>query len=1364
MIHRVIATGIAFSLMLSLGFGDTASLDGEWEVCRTETGDAPAAGAEWEKVRVPSFLGYERGKPFVWYRRSFTVPAGWAGRHVFLKFQAVKFVTEVHVNGAKVGGHTGGWEPFELDITKVCRIGRPNGLLVRAQDVTGVIAQPMGKRELARGERFIAEARDSIMTPIGSQFSNFGIWEPVSLIARRDVYVEHVFVRTSVRTRQIEAEITLRNLSARPRRVHLAASVKEGIKVGEADVDVTAGRSAKLTLARAWPNPRLWGPEDPHLYVLSVQLAEGEAILDTSTTRFGFREFWTDGIYHVLNGTRINFLATAGHPRGQPGNGLSKASAIDFYRRIREAGCVAMRLHANVWPKAWFEAADEAGMPLIMESALFCYCRSYALTKPQFWHNYHDHLRAIVRDHCNHPSIVMISLENEILHCGGEQYAEDCEHRLAEAGRLVKSLDPTRPIMYDADGDPEGVADVVNLHYPLNFSKHNLWPDACYWLEKGMKVSGWPRTFWTWDRKKPLYFGEFLHIQHYREPDPFTILLGDDAYTGYADAMARCKAMAWDMQLQAYRACDLSGMCPWTLTETGDFPSDTNLRYLAVKHAYQKNAAFIRQYDTRFYERETIPRTVYLYNDTLHPARLTLQWELKRGDAVVGSGTRKLDAQPAQKHTLTLGLKMPAAARRTPLTLTLTVLNGGRKAFQEAKTCWVFPRTKVRAPKGVRIALFEGASKVVSQALEPTGADLVHVADLARLPKARILVIGPHALDGLKPQGEALVVGGDSGVRQAIASFVRDGGSVVVLEQDSYAGGLVPATLLDHGCTIAFQRSRDGRLFAGTRGDDFRFWRGDHVVARKTIAKPLQGRFRALVDAGGAGGLVYLPLCEILSGRGRTILSQLAIGEKLGKEPLAQVMLENILAYAARPVPPTVKLAVVHDKLPMTDMLNEIDAVFTDISGKLGGTDLRGFGVLLAEADCAEVAGSQAKLKQFVAGGGTVVLHGGTKAGIARLQGIFPEKLVAQRTSAVPVTIAEWDPAIDGLTNQELHWYGDRKDMSWRVRTPLSTAVCSHMVGAGEPDPKACKSVEAEAMAVAWGSPTRYDDHVGMHATAAVRTTIDFPRTGVYAFIIRGRGTPLAGVYPQVAVRIDDRGRGGVTIDTEKWGTAFCTARVEKGRHEITLAFVNDAWDPARGEDRNVWLDKLTYGPLPALKSKRLLNPPALVRVPMGKGFTLLDQIAWSGEAADGEKAGRYLSNLLTNLGCDFGSRTASVRIPADKLLPEEGVKLYRQLGGVLYLGTNGTVFATVRFARAGRYQFAIKASGTEAGGEFPNIALSIDGKQIGDVTLRRSNWQTLRLEADVPAGQHKVSLSFTNDFYDPPADRNLRIGHLEIR
>ncbi len=1359
---------ILFAPVSWAAFG--ASLDGTWEACFQGTDSLPGPDVEWKPIRVPSLVERVQRKPFLWYRRSFETPAMAAGERLVLRIGASRFVTIVLVNGTEVGGHRGGWEPFEVEITGACKPDAPNLLLVRVQDVTGVIDQDMSGGP-QRGVRYIDLAEDSVMAPVGSRYSYVGIWQPVTLFTRGDVFLDDVFVKASVRQSAIQVDYTLKNLAAEPKTVTLASHVADtDVRLGERRVTVPAESSSTVTLEAAWEKPRLWGPEDPHLYHLLTTLTEEGGARHERRDRFGFREFWTENDKLILNGTPINFLATAGHPRGELGGELSKEAAIDFYGRIRQAGCVAMRLHANVWPKDWYEAADEVGMPLVMESALFCYARAYALSKDEFWDNYHDHLRAILKDHRNHPSIVMISLENEILHCGGSRVPET-EHRLAEAGRLVKRLDPTRPILYDGDADPEGAADVVNLHYALDFNGRNLWPDAGYWLETGMEVSGWPRAFFQWDRTKPLYFGEFLHIQHYREPDPFTVLLGDAAYLGYSQAMAQTKALAWEMQIEAYRACGVSGMCPWTLTETGDFPSDENPRYLAVKRAYEKNAALVREYDTRFFSGEKVTRTVHLYNDTLHPASLTLDWRLLGGGAVADSGREQLDLPPAGRQEVKIIPTMPEVDAPTPVSLSLAVLRGDKRVYGSEKRYWVFPRRLLQqffhVPDGVRIAVYEGQDTTVSCALADAHAPLVRVKDLTKLPEAEILLIGPHALDGVKPAEGLPVVGGQAGPRQAIAAFVHRGGSVVVLEQDTYEHGLLPASLVDRGATIAFQRTAFGPfppMPTGAWETPFRFWRGDHVVARKTIRKPVDGRFRVLVDSGGPDGLVYAAVLELLEGGGRYLLSQLAIGEKLASEPAAQLALSCLLRHAASPPEGPVRLAVVEESLPLASRLRDLDAAFTDVSGRLHQTELAGFGVLLADAGSSEVVESRAEIRRFVEAGGRVILHGATPQGIARLQGLFPEPIFAQRTGVVPVAIAGPDPVIDGLTHQDLYWYGDRQGLSWRERTPLSTAVADYAITAGEPDPASSVVVEAESMEVEFGEPRVDEEGVYMWRTASLRKKLTFPQAGRCTFLVRARGTPCAGVYPRVELSLDGRHCGSVTTEGDAWDTYQVTAPVPQGEHTLGLAFVNDAHDPATGEDRNVHLDRVVYGPTPPLTSKRLLEPALLVKMPIGKGFLLLDQIRWAEDDSNPEKASRYISNLLTNLGCPFGDCSSGVTIAAATMEPQRDFRFSRGDDGAAYLGSNGTIVRRVRFAASGEYELVVRASGTEAAGELPNVQVGLDDQPIGDLQLEKPGWHTLRLKATIAEGEHDVGLSFTNDFYDPPADRNLRIRSLAIR
>jgi len=353
------------------------SLNGVWEMQRTAAAESAQLGTDWEAVTVPSHVP-QAAPAYAWYRRAFELPASARGRHVFLSFGGVKFACDVYINGRHVGAHYGGWEPFELEVTDACRADGPNELLVRVQDVRALID---GEVEYGPGRNLIESVEGRVMAPVGSQTTLFGIWQDVDLVIRNDVFIEDVTIVTSVRQKRIEATYVLRNLGPRPSQVTLRAEVTdEGravLELGSEAVTIQPGATAECTLASPWPTPKLWMPDSPHLYHLESGLvADGEA-MDAASTRFGFREFWTDGIYFVLNGVRMKFLATAGHP---PRGGLLTDEEIrQKYAAIRSANCMAMRLHANVWPENWYDVADEVGLPIIEESAIWCFARNLSL-------------------------------------------------------------------------------------------------------------------------------------------------------------------------------------------------------------------------------------------------------------------------------------------------------------------------------------------------------------------------------------------------------------------------------------------------------------------------------------------------------------------------------------------------------------------------------------------------------------------------------------------------------------------------------------------------------------------------------------------------------------------------------------------------------------------------------------------------------------------------------------------------------------------------------------------------------------------------------------------------------------------------
>ena len=52
------------------------------------------------------------GQKIGWYRRDFTVPAEWRGRHAWLRFEAVDWEARVWVNGKELGIPQGGTGPW----------------------------------------------------------------------------------------------------------------------------------------------------------------------------------------------------------------------------------------------------------------------------------------------------------------------------------------------------------------------------------------------------------------------------------------------------------------------------------------------------------------------------------------------------------------------------------------------------------------------------------------------------------------------------------------------------------------------------------------------------------------------------------------------------------------------------------------------------------------------------------------------------------------------------------------------------------------------------------------------------------------------------------------------------------------------------------------------------------------------------------------------------------------------------------------------------------------------------------------------------------------------------------------------------
>lgn len=1319
------------------------SLNGQWDCCLVEDLSIPAPKDGWRPCNVPGYLNgsdYQRA----WFQRSFVVPAAMKGQRIKIHFGGVKYNSRVYVNGKDVGACFGGYQPFEVDVTDAVHFDRTNQLLVGCHDWTGIFTA--GKVDFSRKQewdRIRSVPRDKILAPIGGLYGLYGIWDDVTLRSRPAVYVKDLFIKPSVRRGELVVDYTVTNESAAEATVELSAVVEDDgsdlRRISPVRVRIPAGGTTTTSVRQPWPDARLWSHVDPYLYHLRTELSSG----DVSRTRFGFREFWVEGPFFYLNGTKINLLATSWWPPHGP---MTREEIRKRWEAVKECGCIAFRTHTQPWRSIHYDVADELGLLMVIEGAVWNDESVYRINDPVFWDNYASHLKAMIDRDKNRPSVVMWSLENEFY--GGRLNDEAAAKAdLIRMGKLVRQWDPTRPLFYESDGDPGGVADCIGIHYPHEYPQFTCWPNEADWLAQPATI---PHMFhegqdtFSWTKNKPVYVGEFLWLPS-SEPSWHTVFFGDDAYRDYRRFRNLGKAESWKMQILGYRHHDVAGISPWTVIEGGPL-DDTNALYRAHQYAYQHIAAYCHDYDSRFFSGEEVTRRVEVFNDVMEPSALQLDWQLLVNDEVVDEGTKSLQLEPARHQMLELALQMPAAQRRTAIRWLLKLTRDEQVVFEDSHAYSVFPA--MRLPKlSARVGLFDPVGKTKAL-FEAAGLEAKPVSKLETLGgDIDVLVIGAATLAASK--GERAIIGRVLPERAALIDFVSRGGRVLVLEQRSYPQGLFNVSLSKHDSTMTFPLQSSHPALNGIEPDDLKFWRGDHLVSSNEPARPVSGGAAAIVASGSASGIDHAPLLEWPIGRGCIVHSQLRLAEKSTTEPAAGQVLSNLLRYLAEYRPVVRKTGVVGGSADYRGTLSSMGLQFENLTGKLPGADLSAYSLLLCRDDMAEASGLSVFLKQ----GGNVVLHRPTPETLKRLNRALNLDFVCHPYSGHVTRAEADDPLLGAITREDVYWLGEHVGIGWAT-TPRAPGMVDG-VFSKTLEGKKVETHEVEEWQLEGGIVERRDPGVAFATVGSASAEIDFPVTGSYVIGVVARGTPCQGVYPIVRVSIDEEQLGTASVDGDEWQTVTAFGRVDKGRHRLSVAFINDASDPPR-EDRNLTVDKVVIAQDERADEVGFLTtPPATAAVRYGEGTLVIDQLRWDTEERNARKAVRYASSLLTALGGSFASRLG-VDVEGEQMTPQPGMPHFNNRGTYASIACSGYVQTPIEVAVSGRYTLEIVASGSPAAGVYPLVAVRIDGKEVGQVQLTGGSWRPYQLEAELVQGTHQLQVVFLNDFNQDGEDRNL--------
>jgi beta-galactosidase/beta-glucuronidase len=428
------------------------SLDGIWKIHPTATEklqSKPLDAAEWKDIKVPGQWkqqGFDLPRDrIVAMAKEFSIPKEWAGRRIFLRFNAIHAGTNYWLNGQSLGYSENLFTPVEWEITKQAKIGEKN--------------------------RLDLEMKVDTISEMLSCSSNYafhslgGIDRSVSIFALPKTHVRNLHVATDLDKNYQDADLKLAfaiDASEKKKVEGLSLDVvlqdaqgkpvehsMSNVKLASVETDASEVHEIVTHIK----NPLKWSAEKPHLYKLALELKQNGKLLERIERNVGFRKIEVRGSQFFVNGVAVK-LAGAGRHEVDPLTGradtmrygeqdvkLLKAANLNYIRTTHYPANIEM-----------VEAADKYGMYLEVEAPL-CWVGNFEDLK---------HLNevltptsAMIDYYHSHPSVMFWSVANE-----------SAFNRLFEiSNQLIKQLDPTRPTTFNYP-DPKQICDLGNIHYP----------------------------------------------------------------------------------------------------------------------------------------------------------------------------------------------------------------------------------------------------------------------------------------------------------------------------------------------------------------------------------------------------------------------------------------------------------------------------------------------------------------------------------------------------------------------------------------------------------------------------------------------------------------------------------------------------------------------------------------------------------------------------------------------------------------------------------------------------------------------------------------------------------------------------------
>ena len=355
---------------------------------------------QFEQPWIENGRGSRAFKPMVegWYRKHFSADPSWRGKRVSLVFDGVIFVSDVYVNGEKVGSGEYGYVGYEVDITDRLRYDAPNVVAVYAS------SGPEGGSRWYTGAGIFRDVHLEVKNP--------------THIVRNGIFVTTPEVSASRATVALQVEVDGyqgHDASIRARILAPDGTVVGTTRAGFPEHTLRTRVEVKMPEV-AVSRPQRWSPDSPSLYTAEVEVWADGVLVDKAADHFGIRTLeFTQERGFLLNGEKVFLHGVANHHDLGALGAASYDTAVErLMLQLKSFGFNVIRCSHNPYSERFTEIADRVGMLVVDELIDKWSDGEYWGGREPFTNIWYKLIPEWVKRDRNSPSVILWSLGNEL--------------------------------------------------------------------------------------------------------------------------------------------------------------------------------------------------------------------------------------------------------------------------------------------------------------------------------------------------------------------------------------------------------------------------------------------------------------------------------------------------------------------------------------------------------------------------------------------------------------------------------------------------------------------------------------------------------------------------------------------------------------------------------------------------------------------------------------------------------------------------------------------------------------------------------------------------------------------------------------